>query len=177
MKKIDPSIIRVGDLVQIVVPEYVVRVGYPLSKAMIVDEMTKDQKSKLHDSIKGIFDISLDEDENGYKIWKRLLNVIAEKILKSRGFGGRQRSIHTAEEKQLEGEIYRVSKRKVVKTGTYCPGGGGYDYYGEYDYNPAYLANEKTHVLYGLYLFNELCTISNDLVFFEKRCLKKVPYE
>lgn len=183
----DPSVIREGDNIKIIIPEYVERVGYPLTKKIIVESMTREQKDRLYKSISEIFGIEhysgdpslifLDPNEDG----ERVLYAIADKILKERGWGGRERKIYTKIDESYKDQVYTVYKKKVVKTGTYNHGSSWHDYWtGEYDYEPAYLSNEKTHVLYGIggYTTQSGTHIwsDTDLIYFEKKCVKKVTY-
>lgn len=189
MRKLDPNIIREGDNIRIIIPEYVDRVGYPLTKKIIVELMTKEQKNRLYKSIAEIFGLEhysndpslIFFDTKNKRDDERVLYAIADKILKERGWGGCERKIYTKTDDKCGDQVYTVAKKKIVKTGTYVHGGGGYDYYtGEWDYEPAYLSNEKTHVLYGIgeyttqsgeHFWNE-----DELKYFERRCIQKVIY-
>lgn len=187
-KRLDSSVIREGDNIKIIIPEYVERVGYPLTKKIIVESMTREQKLALYKSVAEIFglehysgDLSLvflnpkNEDDN------RLLYAVADKILEQKRWGGRERKIHTKVDESYKDQVYTVLKKKVVKTGTYNRGSNGYDYWsGHYDYEPPYLSNEKTHVLYGIGGYNIHSALQiwseTDLVYFERRCIEKVTY-
>jgi hypothetical protein len=67
-------------------------------------------------------------------------------IMNKHRFGGNERKIHTKTVPEIKDLTYRVSKRRVVKTGTrtteyeYDDNGGGGSW--------SYLSNEKTHVIY-----------------------------
>ena len=96
MKK-DPSVIRVGDQIEIINPEYVDRVGYPLYKKDIVAGITQDQKNRLYKSIHEIFGLEIEDFNNSIfvksKDDRKLLYALAEMILLQKRFGGRERSI------------------------------------------------------------------------------------
>lgn len=186
-KKPAPSIIREGDDIKIIIPEYVERVGYPLTKKIIVESMTREQKDRLYKSISEIFGLDhysgdpslifFDPKEDG----ERVLYAIADKILKERGWGGRERKIYTKIDESYKDQVYTVCKKKVVKTGTYNHGSSWHDYWtGEYDYEPAYLSNEATHILYGIGGYTTQSGShfwsDSDMKYFEKRCVKKVIY-
>lgn len=185
-RTLDSSIIRVGDNIKIIIPEYVERVGYPLTKNIIVESMTAEQKSKLYRSIAEIFGLEHYSGDSSLlfhdiKDDNRLLYAIADSILKEKGWGGRERKIHTTVSDFYKDRVYTVCKKKVVKTGTYNHGSSWYDYWtGEYEYEPAYLSNEKTHVLYGVYGYatqgGQHIWSNDDLTYFEKRCVQKVIY-
>ena len=55
----------------------------------------------------------------------------------------------------LRDKFGTVVSRKVVKTGKHHSGGGGYTYDGDWDYEPACLENEKTHVLFKVSVFTD----------------------
>lgn len=187
-RKVDSSIIRVGDTIKIIIPEYVDRVGYPLTKRIIVESMTREQKNKLYKSIAEIFDLKHYSGDPSLlfsdpKDDDRVLYAIADKILEKRGWGGRDRSIYTTFDGSLTDVVYTVCKKRVVKTGTYVAGGGSRDYWtGEYECDPSYLKNEKTHILYGVdgYITKDryltFFTDDRGLRYFEKRCVQKVIY-
>lgn len=185
-RKLDSSIIRVGDNIKIIIPEMVERVGYPLTKKLIVESMTVEQKSKLYRTIAEIFGLKHYSGDSNLLFYDtkdddRLLYAIAGRILKEKGWGGRERKIYTAIDESYRGQVYTVYKKKVVKTGKYNHGSSWQDYWtGEYDYDPAYLSNEKTHVLYGIHEYTTQSGAhiwdDDDLKYFEKRCVQKVIY-
>lgn len=156
------NIIRVGDRVKILVPDVVVRVGYPLTKADMMEKQTPEQLKAIQDMFRafGIVmhpdmftdykSISNREDDRAYGHVRR---IMASLQLRREGWGGRERRIHTHTLPMLRGCLATVDAKRVVKTGDYHPGWSGQDYWtGEYDCEPAYLSNEKTHVLYKLYV-------------------------
>ncbi len=182
----DPSVIRVGDDVKIIIPEAFDRVGYPLTRRMIIEEMTHDQLRALHNVLNNTFGIGLETSNlftvsDNTPVVDEIIDIIAGRILCKRGWGGRDRKIYTTLiPNHCIGQVCRVLSKKVVKTGRYVPGWGGYDYWGEYDSSPAYLENEKTHVLYQ---FSVLIDSNEDgyintykTMYFEKRCIQKVIY-
>jgi hypothetical protein len=187
-RTLDSSIIRVGDNIKIIVPEVVDRVGYPLTKKIIVESMTREQKNALYKSVAEIFGLEhysgdpslvfLDPKDDD-----RLLYAVADKILAKRGWGGRERKIYIKIVDSYKDQVYTVIKKKVVKTGIYNYSSSTYDYWsGDYDYEPAYLSNEKTHVLYGVHGYTTqiekliFWNDNDDLKYFEKRCVQKVIY-
>lgn len=126
MKK---SIIRVGDHVKVIVPEVVLRVGYPKT----VDDYIEQARAK--------YGAMLDRDMGEYYATKAL-RQIAYGLARVDGFSGRERSLHKAVIPDLLNKNFYVSATKTAKTGTYFPPSGCYD-----DYEPGGLANEKTHKL------------------------------
>ncbi len=181
------NIIRINDRVKITNPEIVLRVGYPLSKQTIIDTfITQEQKDSIYTIIRlfggttttvgqPLFNIdkSTYEDETYYKI----LDMLSYMILKNNKYGGKERKLHTINRESLRNKFGRVIERKVVKTGTYR---SGYSYNDEdYDYDPPYLENEKTHVLYKIeldYGQDDVCPNINEDggVWIEKINLEKI---
>lgn len=179
----DPSIIRVDDHIKIIIPEAVERVGYPLTKKKIIDAMTYEQLGALNKCLSSTFGVDL-ASWNGLLpadgTSEEIINVIAGMMLRKQGWGGNKKTIHIRTINDLKDQVFRVYQKKVVKTGIYTPGWSGYDSYScEYDCEPAYLDNEKTHVLYGIIpaiTFEPVIWSENNLIFFERRCVQKVTY-
>ena len=73
-----------------------------------------------------------------------IIDKLAYEYLISHKFGGNERKIYTFTDKRLKGKKAKVDSIKYVKTGIRVPASGGHDYYGEYDYEPAHLSEEKT---------------------------------
>lgn len=156
------DIIRVGDRVKIVVPDVVVRVGYPLTKADMMKRQTPEQLQAIRDMFKS-FNVRLkmdsisalglgEADRDMERLYEKIRYAMAGEMLAQAGWGGKQRRIHTYTLKAIKGLLATVDARRVVKTGDYNRGCSSQDYWGEYDYDPAYLSNEKSHVLYKLYV-------------------------
>ena len=184
MKTVKKHVFRVGDPIKIKMPVIVERVGYPLNIQKVKDEhFSVEEKQKIREMLQvfgfGYADCPL-LDTKPDKIYDSIVDVIARAKLKQLGWGGRERSLHLKTEESLIDKVVYIKAKKVVHTGTYVPGSGGYDYWGEYDYDPAYLSNRKTHVLLGFhsYPYNEIH--SNDgTVWIEEKNVEivKNPYE
>lgn len=139
---------RVDDIVRVVNPEIVVRVGYPLTKQ---DALNNDY---IHTIMRAV---GAEQDESitgglDYEpsLYHDLLNALSSWWLKQRNYGGKERRIYTERDERLLQTKWRVLSRRRVKTGTYHPGGYscGYDFAPDYD--PPHLRNEQTHVLLAL---------------------------
>jgi hypothetical protein len=145
---------HVGDIVRIVEPLVVVRVGYPLTKIEALDAAEKEYSLKIYDFIANItgqaneFVIT----ETDPRLYHDLVDALASYWLRLKGYGGKERKIYTEVNEELRDTGgWRVFNKRTVKTGTYNAGGayfGGYD--SEPDYEPPHLANEKCHVLLTL---------------------------
>lgn len=162
-KKLNPKIIRIGDTVKIINPEIVIRVGYPMS----IEDAKKEIKELYHDEIVLFLDKTIykqsDQRDSKYKtifritnydelkIYNKIVSAMAYIHLQSKGFGGKEKKIHSEIRQDLLGITSKVRQIFIRKTGTYFPSSGGYNSYdGEYDYEPGGLANEKTHKILQL---------------------------
>lgn len=143
-------IIRVGDRVKVINPEFVVRVGYPLSfsaaKEWVRANCSQDfERLVAFDG--GVTELS---DPWSGREEQRILSALAKLYQRHMGYGGRERTIHTRRIDEEAGRTYAVTDRRVVKTGDYFPPSCYHEhtYDGiEYEYYPGGLDNEKTHVL------------------------------
>lgn len=155
---------KVGDVVRITNPLFVVRVGYPWNKQYVIENIITPEQKKALDIMFEAYELRAPE---GYaqldvpsgiveKIREKIVDELAYGLLHKHRYGGRVRQIHTEVKEKWKDKPARVIGKRVVKTGEYIPGHGGYDYYnGGYDYDPPYLANEKTHVLLKLDIFSD----------------------
>jgi len=154
------SIYREGDVVRIVNPLFVKRVGYPWNKEHVKNHVITDEqrqslttmlaKFNLHPSFlgsnKGYFDTA----------FEKVLDEMAYWVMKTQGFGGRERTIHTELKEDCRGKLAKIISKRVVKTGHYFPSTSYYDdYNGGHEYEPGGLKNEKTHVLLNLDVFTD----------------------
>jgi hypothetical protein len=185
-RKLDPSVIRVDDYIKIIIPEYVERVGYPLTTKIVLEKFTPEQKQKLYKCLLDTFGIPC-KTESGElslyfdyeKEYNGILNAVARQVMIAERWGGKERRIYNQPVEYVKDQVFRVYKKRVVKTGRYVPGYGGCDYWGEYDYESAYLEEEKTHVLYGVVPavgFEPIIWTNDNIMYFEQRCVKKVHY-
>lgn len=144
------NVIRVGDRVKIIDPLQFVRVGYPLTVENVIENhITQDHRYLLQQLI----------NSTGYKTdrlstdpeYSRLETALARLILKTKKFGGPERKVHTKYVAEYAGKEATVRSKRYVKTGTYQSGSSFQGYYDDYpEYEPPYLKNEKTVVIYEL---------------------------
>lgn len=142
VKKVRP--IRVGDHCRVVVPEFVVRVGYPMTVPAEADKVMAEQGQFLRETAVRL--------AGGYgsgtqleKAVRAMAREIAYLRCKGNGWGGKERAIYRHTLEEWQGQTFHVQAVRFVKTGEYVP---GTSWTGEYE--PAYLANEKTHRLLEL---------------------------
>jgi len=164
-RKLDPNIIRIDDIVRIDNPEMFIRCGYPLCLDDMYGEIEEKFGRVIEDLVHSIEfgDEFVQRDDKGrwpdgtYKkigisnSSGRIYQELAYCRLMGKKFGGNERKIFTKNEEELKGKRAKVVDVKIVKTGNRISGSGGYDSYnGEYDYEPAYLADQKTHKILQL---------------------------
>ena len=149
------NVIRVGDKVEIIKPEVYLRTGYPLSTQDIIEKHITQEERELLDKLAAtvgykrfnsdMFGLGSDAE------YDKLEYAFARAKLRSMLWGGRERTVHIKEEPDFLNCIGIVHSKKYVKTGTYCDSGSHQGYYDEYpEYEPAYLKNEKTVIIYNV---------------------------
>lgn len=158
-----PQVIRVGDKVMITNPEFVVRVGYPMSYADAFSYIERHHVGDIQQFINEKL-YKMTEKESAFsaewvaspasdKDFRQIMRGMAKLYLNSQGHGGKERTIHTESRPERQGQIFKVLGKKVCKTGTYDPPWAEQDYNGEWDNGPGGLLNCKTHVLLELQCF------------------------
>lgn len=156
------NIIRIGDRVNVITPIVFFRCGYPLTAQIVKDTLiTKDHKDAVILMLKafGIYKDSYESEDNlTYrntilvdKIYENIIHTMSMAVMEREGWGGTERKIYTEYNSNFTEVICQVLSKRVIKTGTYHRSSGGHDYYnGADDYDPAYLGNEKTHIILKL---------------------------
>jgi hypothetical protein len=155
------TVIKKGDEVRIINPEFFVRCGYELTPSIVAEQFTEEQKIKLFHSINEIFEIPTNITSSGdlfmfdksYKsyVFEKILDQVAYYKVKKLGFGGPERKIYTKKIEQNAGKIFRVYDKKVVTTGLYNGAHVIRDYgSGMNEYEPAFLFQSKKHVILNL---------------------------
>lgn len=152
------KVYHVGDEVRVIVPQFVERVGYPLTKKIVKQTLiTKEDEKAIYDLLNRYYSASAVSpimiDVTPDKNYEAILEVIAGVVMRKNSWGGKNRSLHLVEKAELINRTARVLSKKVVQTGEYVAGKSYSDYWtGEVDYEPAYLSNRKDYVLLKLYL-------------------------
>lgn len=127
---------RVGDKVLIKTPKFIVRVGYPLT---VVDVRHEIEKHPNLDEAMALLGLT----SRKWAVQRDFVHGAACALVRQRGFGGRERTIHYVEGFQCgEGLTTRIVGKRSVRTGTYYPPSGSDDCY-----EPGGLDNAKCHVL------------------------------
>jgi hypothetical protein len=156
---------KTGDTVVIVNPEFIVRVGYPISFDDAYSHVEKNFEPAIRGLLAqtGVYAPIEDTLHFGYQIhlnwppsgryekpYKKIVKALALMYLENEGFGGKERAIHTVFKPELQDKIFEVLSKKVVKTGTYYPPWSHQSYEGEWDGGPGGLDNCKTHTVLEL---------------------------
>lgn len=140
-------IYRVGDLVTVINPFVVLRVGYPMFMGDAIDHVEQSFSKEIHAFIRATRFEPLEVfGESDYRLYRETVKALAGAYMRSKGFGGRERSIHAELREDCRLSGWEVRSKRTVKTGTYKPASmSGYPDNDEYD--PPYLDDEHTHVL------------------------------
>lgn len=141
MKKTE-NIIRAGDIVRVVNPELVIRIGYDFS----FEDAVKEIKATYGEEINGL----LRKVKVHHKRWEivedAVVRPLAYELVRSKFRHGNERRLHTQIREELRGAEVTVFGKKIAKTGTYFPPTGGDPPYYD-DYEPGGLRDCKTHVI------------------------------
>ena len=180
MKKKD-NIVRVGDIVKIITPEFFVSCGYPLTYQDACVTMKEKYEDEIHNFLYKIkfrpaplshklFGIELNisgNKQDDYTVGK-IINALAYEYVRAEGFGGDEKKIYTIRKEELVRKEFLVTDKKVRNTGTYYPSSGGFDSWsGEYDYECGGLANNKSHIILSLC---EFCISNNGEIYPYTHC-------
>jgi len=157
MKK---NIIRIGDTVKIIDPEFFIRCGYNLCLSEVTEKIIKERKEEIEQFIDKFFKFNMIpneifgfmSDENISDTGKEIAKALAYKQIQLEGFGGKERKIFTETKEEYKNKLFKVTDIKYHQTGTYYPPSGGYSYYSDdWDYESGGLKNMKVHKI--LYLW------------------------
>ena len=180
------NVIRINDRVRIINPETFVRCGYPWSKEYVKENViTKEQRQAIRNLLYPdaapacpvLFKFGEEESVEELK----MIDILAYVILMKNGYGGKERTVHTKLREELRGKTGVVCDRKVVKTGCYHPGYSSQGYYDAYpEYEPAYLTNEKSHVILRILVHginDAFVTDPDNQIWIENKHLEKITIE
>ena len=174
-RKLNPKIIRRGDLVKVENCMFFVRCGYPLCLKDLTSEILEKRKKEIYDLIRSEFpptvrkyfivdslagcgsvpldSISSDQD---YKEYEELAEQIARKMAQvkivEKRYGGSSRDIYERSIPGLKNEEFVVKAINFAKTGTRVAGSGAsYGYFdSEWEYEPPTFDCDKTYKILSL---------------------------
>jgi hypothetical protein len=157
-KKAKDGIIRVGDKVRILNPQMFVRCGYPMTVIAETELVEKELGVKIAEFIHSVtpdrnFIPGLRPTTSKFEYLKtKITRELAHYRCCLKNWGGKTRQIYTEENPYYANKVCCVVGVRFVKTGEYEPAsGGGYSYYGDIeDFEPPYLAVNKTHKILQL---------------------------
>ena len=130
-------IYRIGDRVRLIDPRPIIRIGYDVTPESLYPEVVQD--SDVQDFIV--------KQNLTHKMAVKVYWAVAISRVRRQMKGGNERKVILGDPIEQYGDmIYTILDKKVRYTGVYDPGYSGYDYYGEYDYDPPSLCNVEAHV-------------------------------
>jgi len=142
-------LLRVGDKARIVVPKFVIRVGYP----KVIEDYLPQVDAVDADLLALLEKLIISGDKRDYlrlmpsrmlehRVVKRIKHDLSYLLARKDGFGGRQRTLFHREIPEAAGEVVEVIGLRTALTGTYFPPQSYDD-----DWEPGGLDNEKRHRL------------------------------
>ncbi len=162
-RKTQKDVIRIGDTVRIVKPERFIRCGYDNNLQSNINKLLEKKEdceqlysilSKLsgapygiNDTFSELLDSSFFKEDT--RLRDRVIREIAYQRMVNQKRHGSARRIFTEEEPSIAGLVSTVEQIKFVKTGTYYAA-SSYSGADGYEYDPAYLEDEKTHKIIRL---------------------------
>lgn len=154
----DPNIIRIGDEVKIINPNFFIRCGYPLSLKDEIKEINKHYGKATRDLMNQIVDgkKAIEEPEKTeyecppHSCQYEFFKYLAYFRLMAKKFGGNERTLHTEYHQEFKDKITTVTFIKFVKTGIREPGFSSRSFYDGYECEPPCLSNQKTHKILEL---------------------------
>lgn len=146
---------KAGEKIKIITPNLFVRVGYPLTPEIVMETHREEVErlvSIASRAIQGTPPAGLLDTEPYLtpRANQLLTMAVCSFILNRERFGGPDRKIYEKLEPSLLDKVVTVTEKHFVKTGKYYGPSGGYSYWGEYDYEPGGLKDEKTHCVYSI---------------------------
>lgn len=174
------KIIRKKDVVRVIKPEIFVRCGYPMDIAEEAKKILNEDRNKIYEFIQSMESFKSSAFEpNSYV--QASIEKIAQELAwfrcKYKGFGGRQRTIHTQERLEIKGEKFIVLSTKMVTTGTYIPESHYSDgWCSDQCYEPPELTNQKKHKIVELGSWHKSATYHQPF-FIEAANVEKLPKE
>lgn len=142
---------KVGDVVKVIDPTFVVRVGYPFTPAMAYAELNTSTNRQL--LIDMMHEVGVDPYYNTHRgevmtqPVHNMLDKLSYELVRTRNFGGPDRTLHTQKFPDMKDCYFRVEYLKRTVTGTRVSG----TWCGE-EWEPATMENAKHHQLIGLWL-------------------------
>ncbi len=120
------DVIRYGDKVEIINPEVFIRCGYPWTKRFVKENIITDKQREAIRVMLNAFNVNLPKTIDEFiglyynkqredPIFDEIMDVMASSILKSNGWGGNKRTIHTELREDLRGKQVLPTIEKLLK--------------------------------------------------------------
>lgn len=180
--KTKKEVFKVGEQVQIVVPEFFDKCGYENnfeSAYKIVKEKYLSKIQKFVDTIYDEFPTDFQfkpfyDYSKPTKLEEDILRAFAYDYVKGNKKQGNERKIFTRREDYYQDRIFTIHSKNVVYTGKYDKPYSTQSYEGEVDYYPGGLYDQKAHVILTLGSPDNLGNIYLEDLRIEKCNVKKV---
>ena len=144
-------IYRENDLVKIVTPLVIKRVGYAFDIHAEAERIAEKHHADINALLDKILpDLAPIEANRDHYSYDNLAMKLAFIVGRYRGLGGRERKLWTEEQPDLVNHRWFVVGKRTAMTGLYYAPGGGYSYDGDYDYEPGGLEKAKGHLILKL---------------------------
>lgn len=150
--KTRPKAIREGDVVRVIRPVFVTRVGYPKTVKdyltndvmLAAENFIREFDPKIHRAHGHLLDSTVDMNRSAAAIAREIAYVLAKKD----GFGGRERKLFIKKFPSAKGQEFYVDGVRTVKTGTYFPPSSSRDWeHGYTEWESGGLDDMQTHRL------------------------------
>lgn len=143
---------REGDIVRIVKPLVVTRVGYPFDLFKEAERIGLEHHADIAALLSKIMPEKAPiELDRGWHAYDRLTQRLAFIVGAYRGLGGSERQLWTEEQLDMVNHRWRVEAKRTVMTGTYYRPSSYTSYEGEYEYRPGGLDKMRGRQLLKLF--------------------------
>ena len=161
-KKLNPKIIRRGDLVKVENCMFFVRCGYPLCISDLTKDILERRKKEIYQLIELEFPryfnrksingfVALKETNDADDLAEQVAKKLAMVKIVDEKYGGSEREIYEKSIPDLKNEEFIVSEVNFVKTGTRIPGYYSSSiYFDDCDYEPTTFDVDKTYKILTL---------------------------
>jgi hypothetical protein len=159
-RRLDPKIIRVGDIVRVVNPIFFDRCVYENNIKDVTEKVMSECRNEIEEFILRLAGIlksrpielgTLNYNLSAVAIYK-VARVIAYEIVSKKKIDGAKKMLFIEEYPDYKGQLFMVGSIKQVQTGVYVSRYRKYRGFSDEidDYEPAYLSEVKCHKILSL---------------------------